>query len=172
MQRLECLGDGFIVDVPDTVEEEEVGAQLLSGGPGFDAGEVDVADGELGQRRHQRAGDVVEAQHYRGAVGSGAARRRSRLPGQHEPGARVRLVDDVGGQRRQAVAFGRQRRAHAGVGAPVGDVVRGRRVRVGRHHLRVRQVFGQPMPHLRRGHREGRDRLDVGGRACPVARRW
>ena len=36
--------DGFIFEVSDTVEEEEVGAQLLSGGPGFDAGEVDVAD--------------------------------------------------------------------------------------------------------------------------------
>ena len=120
----------------------------------------------------QRAGNVVEAQHHRRAVGAGAAPAAAGPPGQHEAGAGVGLVDDVGGQRRQAVALGGQRGAHAGVGT----ARRRRRAAAAALELAgttcaVRQVFGQPVPHLRRGHREGGDRRDFGGRRARVAPR-
>ena len=48
---------------PDTIQKEDVCAQLLSGGPGFDPGEVDVADRELRQRRRP-----ARRAHCRGAA--------------------------------------------------------------------------------------------------------
>ena len=166
MQRFECLGDRMVLDVSHAVEEKDVGAQLGSGGPGFDAGEVDVADCELGQCRHQRAGNILQPQHHRRPVGAGASRRGCRRAGQHEAGARVGFVDDVGRQHGEAVTFGRQRRAHGGVGATVGDVMRGRRVGVGGHQLRLGQVGRQPVPHLGGRDREGGHRAHVRG-GCP-----
>ncbi len=158
MQRLEGLGHGVVVDVSHAVQEEDVGAQFGSGGPGFDAGQVDVADAELGHRRHQRPGGVVDAQHHRGAVGTGPGRRRPRRPDEDEPGPRVGFVDDTVGQRRQPVALRGQRGAHTGVGTTGGHVLGRGRVGVGRHDLGRRQVLGQPCAHLGGRNGERRDR--------------
>ncbi len=165
MQRFECLSDRIVVDVADAVQEEHVGSQFGSGGPGFDTGQVDVAYPELGQRGHQCTWHIVDPQHHRRPIGTGTRGRWSRRTHQNKAGARVVFIDHAVCQRRQPALGAGQRRTHRGVDVAVGDLLRGVGVGVRGAQLGGGQMGGQPAPHLGRGDREGGQRAHVGGRA-------
>ena len=166
VQRLECLGDRDVVDVTDAVQEEHVGAEFGSGGPGFDPGQVDVADAELGQRRDERA-----RARCRCAGPPRCGRRRcapAAAPGGPTRTNRVRAFGSSttpSASVVQAVALRGQRRAHPGVG-PAGEPPPGprRALELAGTTCGRRQVLGQPAPDLRGGDRERRDGRDVRGR--------
>ena len=164
VQRLECLGDRVVVDVADTVEEEHVGAQFGSGGPGFDAGQVDVADRRTRSSptpaRRARCPAAAPPRCGRRRCGPAAApagrpartgcgrwpRRRRRRPARRRPSAAAAsAVLTPASARPSATSCGRGG------------------IRVGRARTAASgRLVGQPAPHLRGGDGERGHGLDVG----------
>jgi hypothetical protein len=144
------------------VDGEAVLAQPVPGRPGLDPGEVDAADGELGEQFHQRAGVVLTQEgDQRGPVGAGCGGHRARPAHHHEPGHRIRHVVHLAGQHGQPVPAGGEHTGQRGVDLPVGGLARGLGVRRRGPPLRVGQVLGEPVPALRLRLRMAAHRLDV-----------
>lgn len=162
MQRLERLGHRGVVDMSDTVQIETVGAHTRSGRSGFDPGEIDATGGEFGERAHQRARFVEQLEHDRGPVRPGRGGRRPRPGDQDEAGERLIVVGDTRGQRAEPEARAGQRRRHRGVGAALGDILRGGGIRGRVVYQHLWQLFGDPLAHLRTSDRIGGQQADVG----------
>ncbi len=102
-QRIRHAG---ILHMAVGVDAEEVVAQVLSGGPGFDPAEVDAPGGELVQDFHQRTRPVLGQRDHNGGL------IRARPPGQDagtahedEPRYGTRVVANVLCQNGQARLF-------------------------------------------------------------------
>jgi hypothetical protein len=159
VQRGQRVADPGVGEMTLAVDREAVAAQQLAGRPRLDPGQVDPADGELGQHLEQCAGVVVPDERDQARlVPSGRRRRRTRPGQQHEPGHPARVVGDVLGQRLQLRVCSRDRRRDRRVVLPLPHRHRRPRGRPGEHDVRAGQVRAQPSPRLRLGVRVGGDR--------------
>jgi hypothetical protein len=160
-QAHERLAHPRVGQVPGAVEEERVPAQALPGGARLDPGQVDAADGELGEDAEQRADPVVIDVDDQGRdVVPGRLGRRDGAHDVHEAGLGVRVVADVEGLHGKSDRFGGERGAHARVELAVGDALGGLRGREGLVDDGARQFAAQVAAGLGEGVRVGGDRGD------------